>query len=122
MKYAINKLSDEKRFTLEENSQTTITVPDFALSVREIMVKFATGLPTPVAGTGYFSNDFPDVNKMDIIDLWKMKRSNSEHMKMLDEKRKNAEQNVINYKQEMDLKQIEEIIENRTKNQQNEKV
>lgn len=113
MKYAINKLTDKPRYTFEYNSQMTITKPDFALSVRTIMTKFAQGLPLPIAGTGYFSRDFPDVKKMDIIDLWKMKRDNDEAIKQLEAQRDKLNEDVIEYKQGMHLKEIERKIAER---------
>lgn len=117
---AYNVATDKPRYTREHNSGTTITVPDFALSVRDIMTLFAQGLPTPVSGTGYFSSDFPDVKKMDIIDLWKLKRENSKYMKQLEEAQAIAKKNVIEYEQEMKLSEIEKMIRKNVKNETQE--
>lgn len=86
--------------TIHEHTNMSETVPDFNLSVRDIMLKFAQGLPVPMTSTGYFSNDLPDIRKMDIIDLHNLKKSNNSHIEMLKERQEQQQQQLVEYTRE----------------------
>lgn len=65
------KPSPGKRFT-----QKSITIPDDAMSIREIMNRFSRGIPVPNERPVYYEGDVlnPDLNTMDLTDLEKYQK------------------------------------------------
>lgn len=54
----------------EKNGQPSLTIPDQALSMREILRRFANGMPLSVGKVPIYDeeNDLPDFSKMDLAD------------------------------------------------------
>lgn len=90
------------RFNVEEevNEFPSETVPDMAMSIPEIMMRFTTGRPVPNTSNmlSYHGDDYyPDTRSMDLVEKSEMIEANRERIKNLqkevDEKlqhRKNA--------------------------------
>lgn len=54
----------------EVNNEPSMTIPDQTMSMREILQRFARGLPVDVKVPIYDGEDdyFPDLSKMDLVD------------------------------------------------------
>lgn len=52
-------------------TQKSITIPDEAMSIREIMNRFSRGIPVPNERPIYFEGDVlnPDFNQMDLTEM-----------------------------------------------------
>lgn len=87
----------------ELNSQPSVTVPDQSMSIREIMDRFARGLPLDGERVPWYegtdeeiqeNGDFPDITRLDQVDrlmIAKEAKAHTEQLRMqLQEERKAA--------------------------------
>jgi len=87
--------------SLEVNNEKTKTIPDQALSVQEIMRRWANGMPMEGAQPVFYEDDeLPDLKKMDLEEVAQLAMENTEylakHKKDADEKfRKKQKQDII---------------------------
>lgn len=58
---------------LERNTEVSQTVPDMALSIREIMSRYASGTLDDLQNELFYSEDLPDLRGLDISQLMEMK-------------------------------------------------
>lgn len=60
----------------ETNSLPSLTIPNEAMSIREILVRYARGLPINGARVPIYDveNDLPDPRKMDLADWEEMRK------------------------------------------------
>ena len=72
---------------LERNTEVSQTVPDMALSIREIMSRYASGTLDDLQNELFYSEDLPDLRGLDISQLMEMKSE--------------AQQDVMRLKQEI---------------------
>lgn len=70
----------------EYNTGESMTVPNQAMSVQEIMLKHARGVPVPRTQNMFYSGDqlYPNIKAMTEMDVTDMLRKNEERMKELD--------------------------------------
>lgn len=60
----------------EKNTQPSKTVPDQSLPMREILVRFAKGLPVGVKTPVYNGEELlPDVAKLDLVDIQELREA-----------------------------------------------
>ncbi|WP_373755077.1 hypothetical protein [Jeotgalibaca porci] len=62
----------------EENHLPSMTVPDQAMSIEEILVRFASGTLPDVMHNIEYSDDMPDLRGLDISELMDMKKQAQE--------------------------------------------
>lgn len=86
----------------------SITEPEHGLSVRTIMAKFAQGISVPQYN-GIYSEDMPDLRFHDLEEIEEWKRNQKEHIKDLEERKKNALMEYNTYKREKTEKQLNKI-------------
>ena len=68
----------------EVNEGISQTVPDQSLTVREILIKYASGtVPDIFDNDPLYNEDFPDLRGLDISELHEMRREAQEDVKML---------------------------------------
>lgn len=72
----------------ELNFLPSETVPDQTMSMREIVSRFARGLPIEGAKNPVYNDDMdlPDPKKLDLEELWQLQRDNEEDLRRLKEK------------------------------------
>lgn len=90
----------------EKVTQPSMTVPNEAMSIREILVRYSRGLPIDAKVPIYDEeNDLPDPKKMDLADWEEMqiaarqevKRIKEKHEKEMSEKKAEAEKRKSEY-------------------------
>lgn len=60
----------------ERNTKPSMTVPDQALPMREILTRFAKGIPVGVKTPVYNGEELlPDIKKMDLVDIQELKEA-----------------------------------------------
>ncbi|QCS36951.1 hypothetical protein [Tortoise microvirus 32] len=69
----------------EVNTQPSQTIPDQTMSVREIMDRYARGLPISAGKVPIYDGDedLPDFKKMDLSEQQELLRANAEHIERL---------------------------------------
>lgn len=100
---------DYKKQRYEKNTQPSKTVPDMAMSPKEILMKFRAGAPLPHR-EGYYDGEdeyYPDLAKMDITEINDLIAQNKEEIQDLEleiRSRKAAEdaQKLVNNEQKTD--------------------
>lgn len=70
----------------EVNKGVSKTVPDQAMSIKEILERFASGRPVPNFKGAYYEEDFPDLAGLDFTELDDMKKANLESIENLTQK------------------------------------
>lgn len=61
------------------------TQPDMTLSLRELLDRYAKGLPVTLRDDGYFEEeDYSEFDGMDIADIDEMKARNKDHIESLE--------------------------------------
>lgn len=85
------------RFQGEVNFRPSKTIPDQAMSIQEIMRRYASGLPLSGQRVGFFDAEdpLPDTSKMDLVDMQEAREENQqrildnqEKLRSLDEEKK----------------------------------
>lgn len=100
----------------------SMTVPDMALSIKEILDRFARGLPLDNERIPmYHGEDMPpDIKKMDLSEVEDLKRENAElilqQQKDLQEQgiRYQEDQNYKKFKERYEKEHVEEIVKPKT--------
>jgi len=73
----------------ENNNQPSLTVPDMAMSVQEILQRFATGRPIPDFSNNlhYGGEDYyPDMKKLDLVEQQEIIEINNRRIQELEDK------------------------------------
>lgn len=89
----------------EINTKPSETVPDDALTVRQIIEKFVQGINTPSSFEKTFSDDLPDIRFLDITELNEMAEENANIIA----EHKKAQEEAQRSKKEAQAKEIEEL-------------
>lgn len=96
MKYKTQFTHREFKHDNEVNTQPSMTVPDQSLSVKELMERYAKGLPLEGEKVSYYHGEefVPDLKKMDLSEIDDLKAQNAENIinmqKDIQAKRKSA--------------------------------
>lgn len=74
----------------ERNTKPSLTIPDQTLPIREILSRFAKGLPIGVNTPIYEGedNDLPDPRTLDLVELQEMKEIAANELKAIAERQK----------------------------------
>ncbi len=103
-KFAINSVSKSRKPTYYQFKDTrSLTTPEYGLTVRTIMAKFAQGISVPTY-SGIYSEDLPDLRHMDIHEIEQWKKDNKAHLEDLEQRKKNA---ITDYNTAMRDRKIE---------------
>lgn len=69
---------------MEVNEGESMTQPDMTLSIRELLDRYARGLPVTLREDGYFEEeDFSEFDNLDISDIDNLKEANQENVNRL---------------------------------------
>lgn len=68
----------------EYNVGKSETVPDQMLSVREILLRFASGTMPPIGASQEYTEDLPDLRGLDISELHEMRRMAKQDIEDID--------------------------------------
>lgn len=99
--------NDEFSKKYEVNDQPSATVPNMAMSVKELIARFASGLPLNVGKVPIYENgEFPDIDDMDIIER-------HEYYKQLKADREAAEDRVSKARTKAEEMKMEKIVKER---------
>jgi len=81
----------------EINDQPDMTVPDMSMSIREIMLRYASGQPLSLNTHLHYGGDeyYPDPREMDLTDIDDLKERNALRIKELEQKRQDE---IADYK------------------------
>jgi len=102
----------------EINTQPSLTVPDEAMSIAEIVNRYAHGMPLPLGKTGeYFGEESDLPNNLDKLDL----AEREEILRSVAEERDKIIESVTKRKKEAQEKRLQQQIDQRVKKQQEEK-
>lgn len=96
---------------LEVNTKVSMTVPDMALSVREIMQRYASGTLDQIQNELYYSEDLPDLRGLDISQVMEMKKEAQADVKRLQQEikdRKTEKQTETDVIKEAEIVKTEE--------------
>lgn len=82
-KYATSGNYDWRNVPSEINGLPSITVPNQAMSMKEIMIRFSQGRPLPKAPNLFYTGDeyTPEVRAMDLVDQHELKLQNAAEIK-----------------------------------------
>lgn len=77
----------------EVNGQPSLTVPDQAMSLKEILRRFASGIPMDAGKVPIYDeeNDLPDFTKMDLADREALAQEYAEEVREIKERVKERE-------------------------------
>lgn len=120
-----NNFFNKEKTGGETFTKKSQTIPNEAMSIREIMVRYSRGLPIDSKVPVYDEeNDLPDMRTLDIIDIHEMRMKAKQE---IEELRQKAEQEQKQYEERLlseRQKQQDEIIEkiNKLQQQQKEKI
>nr|QJB19016.1 MAG: hypothetical protein [Microvirus sp.] len=81
----------------EKNTQPSMTVPDQAMSVRELLQRYARGLPLGGMKTPVFDEDdeMPDIAHLDLAERQEIKEQYEAELTEITEKHKKRSQKVV---------------------------
>lgn len=110
----------------ERNTKPSMTIPDQTLPIREILARYAKGLPVSVKTPIYEGedNNLPDPRTLDLVDIQNLKEAVKEEIKELgkraikedaDKKALKAQEEAQKKKQEEDTKKEKEAKEKESK-------
>ena len=86
------------------------TVPDQTYTVREILLKFASGQKLPLANEPYYSEDLPDLRGLDPSEVFQMAIDQKNHVNDL--YKKGYDENVLfnaEKKKIIDAQKVQEV-------------
>lgn len=81
-------------FDGEVNNMPSMTVPDQALSVREIIDRFTRGLAPQIAFEKVYSEENPDIRGLDIVQLEDLRKEASETIEFHENAQAEAKQKI----------------------------
>lgn len=115
LKIKTNYNSSEFAKNYEKNSLPSMTVPNQAMSVRELIIRFASGLPVQAGKVPIYEGDeeFPDIDKMDLIER-------EDYYQDLRKQRQEAAQRVKDRRTEREKIKMDELIKSRIEAKQKE--
>jgi hypothetical protein len=71
----------------EHNTMPSMTVPDQTMSIKEIFRRFAQGLPIEGQKVPVYDDEYiPDVTKMDLADVQRLREENADYIKSMQER------------------------------------
>lgn len=111
-----NSITARKRKTQpEKNSGKSMTVPNQGMTVRELMIRFASGLPVNGGRVSPYKADdgLPDLDKMDQIEI-------EEYYRELRSRRDEVVDRIKKRKQKAEEMKLEKIVEDRISKKQRE--
>lgn len=81
--------------TTENNSSPSQTIPNEAMSIREILVRYARGLPINGSRVPIYDeeNDLPDPRKMDLADWEALREQYKDELDQIRERYNQAKKN-----------------------------
>lgn len=89
MKKAISSNERTKPTFFLFTSKQSLTTPEFGLTVRTIMAKFAQGISVPTY-SGIFTEDLPDLRGYDLEEIAEWKANNKAHIEDLEQRKRNG--------------------------------
>lgn len=100
----------------ETNGKPSMTVPNQAMTVRELIIRFASGIPLDAGKVPIYEGelDLPDLDKMDLIER-------EAYYKELRQQRDEVELRVKNARIKREEMKMEEVIQERIRKAQEEK-
>lgn len=87
--------------TYEINTKPSMTVPDQSMSVREIMTRYAKGLPLEGQKVAIWEgeeSDMPDISRMDLADRQEYKEAAEAELQSIKAKRAMHKQSKLKFK------------------------
>lgn len=81
-------------FDGEVNTKPSMTVPDQALTVREIIDRFTRGLAPQIAFEKVYSDENPDIRGLDIVQLEELRKETSETIEFYENAQAEAKKKI----------------------------
>lgn len=80
----------------EINNKPSLTIPDQTLPIKELLARFAKGLPVGVKVPVYEGeeNDMPDPKRLDLVDLQELKEAAKSELKAIADRQKKRDTKV----------------------------
>lgn len=107
----------------EVNDKPSMTIPDQTMSIREILTRYARGLPLGGGQDVYYDeeDEMPDIRTMDLTDIADMRDEYLQRKAMYDEKIEKAksEKTKAKYRKEWEEEQKKLLITKKSENDEN---